>query len=55
MLLLNKICLPINAVLIILNLWLHHPGFALLAAVSVWCNLTVIKSIEENNGLRNRE
>lgn len=51
MLFLNKLCLPINAALVISNLWLHNLGWALLAAVCMYINLTAVKSIEANNGL----
>lgn len=47
MLRLNKFCLPINVALVICNLWLHQPGWAALAAVCIWCNLSAIKSIED--------
>lgn len=47
MLFLNKFLLPVNVALVIINLWLHQPGWALLAAVCIWCNIITIKSIEE--------
>ena len=51
MLLLNKFLIPINVALVVIHLWLHKPGYALLAAVCIWCSLITIRLIEDKNGL----
>lgn len=49
MLALNKFFLPINAALVVINLWRHELGWALLAALCVLCNLSVIRQLEDKN------
>lgn len=49
MLALNKFLLYINMALVVINVWQHKPGWALLAALCIWCNLSVIRQLENKN------
>lgn len=46
MLFLNKFLLHINIALVVINLLLHQPGWALLAAACIYLNISTIKKLE---------